>query len=53
LGDHDAARALYEECLAVDRALGDRRGAAWRQLGLGRVLHAQGDRASARGAPPV
>ena len=42
-GDFLAARALYEESLAIRRELGDPRGIAWSLNGLGRVAQRQGD----------
>lgn len=47
-GDYDAARAYYEESLAVYRELGDRRGAARPLNGLGLVSLGQGDFVTAR-----
>ena len=47
-GDYPAARARYEESLAIRRELGDRRGIAALLGNLGNVTAAQGDFASAR-----
>jgi predicted ATPase/class 3 adenylate cyclase len=46
--DYPAARALHEECLAIRRELGDRRGVAASLGNLGTVARAQGAIASAR-----
>jgi predicted ATPase/class 3 adenylate cyclase/DNA-binding NarL/FixJ family response regulator len=47
-GDYLAARALYEESLALRRELGDRYGIASALNNLGIVAHYQGDYATAR-----
>jgi predicted ATPase len=47
-GDYPAARARFEEALAIMRELGDRRGIASSLNGLGNVAHEQGDFAPAR-----
>ena len=47
-GDYPAARALYEECLAIRRELGDRRGIATSLFNLGGLAHDQGDYAAAQ-----
>jgi predicted ATPase/class 3 adenylate cyclase len=46
--DQTAAAALLEECLAIQRQWGDRRGIAWSLTNLGLVAYEQGDFASAR-----
>ena len=46
--DYPAARALHEECLAIRRELGDRRGVAASLGNLGTVARIQGDIRSAR-----
>jgi predicted ATPase/class 3 adenylate cyclase/Tfp pilus assembly protein PilF len=47
-GDYPAARALDEECLAIQRQLGDRRGIAGSLNNLGLVACDQGDFPAAR-----
>ena len=47
-GAYARARALYEECLALHRDLGDRQGMASARLGLGDIARDQGDAARAR-----
>jgi predicted ATPase/class 3 adenylate cyclase len=47
-GDYPAARARHEECLAIWRQLGDRRGVAVALSNLGMGARSQGDYASAR-----
>jgi predicted ATPase/class 3 adenylate cyclase len=47
-GDYLAARARHEECLAIWRQLGDRRGIAISLNNLGMVARSQGEYASAR-----
>jgi predicted ATPase/class 3 adenylate cyclase/Tfp pilus assembly protein PilF len=47
-GDYAAARALFEEGLAIQRELRDLRGIAGSLTSLGNVTHAQGDYAAAR-----
>jgi tetratricopeptide (TPR) repeat protein len=47
-GDHDRARALYAECLAIFRGLGDRTGVAWSLNYQGDVAREQGDSAGAQ-----
>ncbi len=47
-GDYPAARALYEEALAIRRSLGDRRGIAALLGNLGSVALQQGDYPAAR-----
>jgi DNA-binding CsgD family transcriptional regulator len=46
-GDAEQARALHEECLALRRGLGDRRGIAQSLLDLARLTRAAGDEARA------
>jgi predicted ATPase/class 3 adenylate cyclase len=46
--DYPASRALHEECLAIRRELGDRRGVAASLSNLGTVARTQGAIASAR-----
>jgi predicted ATPase/class 3 adenylate cyclase/DNA-binding XRE family transcriptional regulator len=46
-GDDSAVHACYDECLALYRALGDRRGSAETLAGLGVIACAQGDYAHA------
>jgi tetratricopeptide (TPR) repeat protein len=43
-----AARTLFEESLAIERALGDQQSLAHALNGLSEICHAQGDRVSAR-----
>src|SRR5262249_6686341 len=45
--DYVAAHALYEECLAIRRELGDRAGTAETLTALGLVQHERGDQATA------
>jgi predicted ATPase/class 3 adenylate cyclase/Tfp pilus assembly protein PilF len=47
-GDYPAARAQHEECLAIWRQRGDRRGIALSLNNLGMVARSQGDYAAAR-----
>ena len=47
-GDYSAARALYEESVAIRRELGDRRGMAGVLGNLGYVAYELGDRSAAR-----
>lgn len=47
-GDYAAARLFYEECLVLQRGLGDRAGVAVALNNLGQVAHAEGDFARAR-----
>src|SRR5438309_805223 len=46
-GDCGAARALFEESLAIFRELGCKRGIAWSLRSLGDVAAGQGDRGAA------
>jgi predicted ATPase len=48
LGDHAAARAWHEECLAIYQELGDRQGIGSCLTDLGNVAWSQGDTVSAR-----
>ena len=47
-GDYGGARGLYEESLAIGRALGDKRGIAYSLANLGLVSAEQGDYSGAR-----
>jgi non-specific serine/threonine protein kinase len=47
-GAYARASALYEECLALHRDLGDRQGMASARLGLGDIARDQGDAARVR-----
>jgi non-specific serine/threonine protein kinase len=47
-GDYDSARSLYEQCIEIRRASGDRQGTAGPLNNLGLVAWLQGDCASAR-----
>ena len=46
--DYAQSRALYEECLAIRRPIGDREGIARCLLGIGNTTSLQGDYADAR-----
>ena len=47
-GDNLASRTLHEECLAIQRSLGDRLGIAASLNNLGNVATIQGDYSAAR-----
>ena len=47
-GDYRTARALYEECLAIRREMGDKVGTALSLFNLGNVTLAQGESSTAR-----
>jgi predicted ATPase len=48
-GDFEAARALFDESLAIERTLGDTAGVAWSVHHLGHVASEQGEYETAKG----
>src|SRR5262249_38654886 len=48
-GDAEAARALFDESLAIERTLGDAAGVAWSVHHLGHVAALQGEYETAKG----